>query len=220
MEEGIGVIILVCVVIYLYFLLIRWLFVSVGPGFIYVTSLLFSVAVPVVYVRTLLRTFGRDAGSLSTVRNWLFVFVVALVALIHIDLLWLSLGIGMSFLQLSFAGELREILGRVVHGSVVNREALVLARGVLPGDAGVLVYVLFSSALKSSLIVPCVLLVRGFSSHLEDSRQPARLSYFHGQAMKDLGAVVRLMTEDLTGLVLLANQGIVRVTVMRDRLTS
>jgi len=93
----------IAIVVFLYYLLIRWLFVSVGPGFIYVTALLFSIAVPAVYIRTLLRTFGRDGSSLSTARNWLFVCVVALVTLIHVDLLWLSLGIGMSFLRASFA---------------------------------------------------------------------------------------------------------------------
>lgn len=206
--------ILLIIVIYLYYLLIRWLFVSVGPGFIYVTSLLFSIAVPAVYVRTLLRTFGRDSGSLSTGRNWLFVVVAALVALIHVDLLWLSLGIGMSFLHVSFAGQLQALLGRVVHGWVVNREALALAGAMLPSAAGTVGHVLFSSAVKSALIVPCVLLVRGFSSPIEDPRQPARLSYFHGQALKDLGAVIEMMATDLTALVLLANTGIVKVTVV------
>jgi len=91
---------------------------------------------------------------------------------------------------------------------------LVVAKAVLPGDLGALGYVLFSSAVKSALIVPCVLLVRGFSSPIEDPRQPARLSYFHGQAIRDLGAVIQMMAEDLTALVMLANQGIVKVTVV------
>lgn len=202
------------ILIYLYFLLIRWLFVSVGPVFIYVTALASSVAVPVVYVRNLFSVFGRQPGTASTVRNWLFVIVIGLVVLIHVDLLWLCLWYGMSLLQVSFAADLRESLGRVVWASVVNREALVIAGSVLPPTYYPIGYVVFSSAVKSALIVPCVLLVRGLSSLIEDPGQPAYLSYFHGQAFKDLGAVVEAIVKDLTALVLLANKGIVKATIV------
>ena len=207
-------IILAIVLIYLYYLLIKWLFVSVGPGFIYFTALLFSVSVPVVYVRTLVRTFGRQSGSPYSPHNWLFIFVVALVALIHLDLLWLALGIGMSYLQVSFAWDLRELFGRVVTGLAVNREVLGVGNAILPREVGILGQVLFSAAVKSALVVPCVLLVRGFSSEIEDPRQPARLSYFHGQAFKDLGAVIQAMAEDMYKFLLLANNGIVKVTII------
>lgn len=207
-------IILLAIVLYLYYLLIHWLFASVGPGFMYITSLLFSIAVPTVYVRVQLMTFGRTPGAGSTARNWLFVVVVALVALIHIDLLWISLGYGLTLLHVPFAGELHELLGHIVHGAVVNREAMRLASTVLPDTAGELEYLLCSSAMKSALIVPCVLWVRGFSSAIVNPRQPAFVSYFHGQALRDLGAVIKRMAVDLTTLVLLANSGIVKVTVV------
>jgi hypothetical protein len=204
--------IIALILIVLYILLIRWLFISVGPPFIYVSAIAFSMAVPYAYIKNLIGTFGRPAG-LSAPRNWLFVFVIALTALIQIDLLFLALGFGMQMLRVSFAWELQRTLGEVVWSLAGNREVLAAAVAFLPESSYPVGHVLFSSAVKSALIVPWVLLIRGLKSPILDPRQPAYVSYFHAQAFKDLGTLIRGMGRDLLAALLMINRGIVAVTM-------
>jgi len=70
-----------------------------------------------------------------------------------------------------------------------NHEVLAIAQAILPevwypfGD------VLLSSAIKSVLIVPWVLLIRGLQSPILHPGQQAYVSYFHSQAFRDLGTL-------------------------------
>jgi len=199
--------------VWLYLTFIGWLFISVGPGFLFHAGLLLSFAVPIVYVRQLLKVFSRDGGSPATRRNWLFVLVIPLVLLIHLDLLWLgwvhldhlwkAAAGGVTRLPVPWVKELGSILALVEHNAIINREALALASALLPSGCTLEQLVLFGALLKSALIVPIVLLVRGLASDLQAplDPEPARLSYFHGQALKDLGALTTGMIEDLAGLV-------------------
>ncbi len=207
------VIALAIIVIYLYYLFIKWLFVSVGPGFIYVISLLFSVAVPVVYVHALWMTFRSKRKTLPMAWNGLFVLVVAIIELIHIDLIWIALAFGMKILHVPFVSDLHRFLSAIVMRFPVNHAILAFIHSLLPNSREY--YVLLSAAIKMATIVPLVILARGLSSKLtlETSDEPAFLSYFHGQAFKDLGSVIQVMVKDLAFLIIMVNKGIVRVTI-------
>ena len=197
--------------IYLYLLFIQWLFMAIGPGFLLFASVLFSFSVPIVYMRSLLKVFARDEGDPRLLRNSLFVPTIALVLLIHLDLLWLSLNMGVSLLNVSWGYDLQWLLTGVVREAYGNRSALAIANVLLPDQTSMELQVLVSAVAKSVLILPIVLLVRGLSSTVQDPRQPALLSYFHGQAGKDLRAVLGDMTEDLMGLAKWTHRSIVKV---------
>jgi hypothetical protein len=209
--QGVVAILAAVLAIYLYYLFIRWLFVSVGPAFVYVISIVLSLAVPIVYLTMLLRTFARPGGA-SNPRNWLFAVVGGLVGLIYVDLLFLGIHFGRGILPVSFGLDLENLLEGVVRGWIVNGQSVMLVRRLQPEDASIIQVVLSSAAIKCAVLVPAVLTIRGLASQIEDSRQPARLSYFYRQAIIDLKAVMWPMVHELAAAVFFAAKGVFRLS--------
>jgi hypothetical protein len=214
MEEIIGPLILIA----LYIAAVYFIFAYLGYDFIYFSALTVSLAVPYVYVKTLMEVFGQDDLNRSR-RNWLFVPLIALLTLIHIDLLTVAL-----FALIAIMGQLpiiipmphpwyvQDVLERIVLSSAINHEFLGVAASLFPRDQDIFARILTSAALKSILIAPLALFVRGFSSRVEDPRQPAFVSYFHRQAFDDLRTVIQSVVAELKRLIFLANDRIVKVT--------
>ena len=216
----IGLVVFPIIAIWLYYLFIKWLFVSIGPGFVYVTALMLSLAVPVVYSRSLTQIFRNDdKGTLSIIRTLLFIPALALVALIYIDLIHIFLNEGMLIFHVPFIETLNSYFGWISSGFIVNNKIIVITESIFSSYVKLTPLLLFSAAMKSVLIVPCLLVARGFSteyiliSSSDEQSQPARLSYFHGQALKDLVEMVKIMFNDLIRLILLVNKGIVAITI-------
>lgn len=203
--------IIAAILIYLYYLLIKWLFTSVGPGFVYFLSLAMSFAVPVAYVGALMKIFGHPPAELAKRwRNWGFIGVIALVGLVQIDMLYLVTGTVLGQLPVATAYEVHSWLAKLAEQAVINREARALGRAAWGLDGMALV--LLSAAVKSALLVPTLLAIRGLASPVAGVTQPAQVSYFHGQALTDLGDVAQTLILDLVKLVLLANMAIVKAT--------
>lgn len=196
--------ILVIILLVLYFLLIRFLFVSVGPTFIYVVSLVLSSAVPVAYVYTLVGVYGRDGGSPKNARNWFLAPVVVLVGLIYLDMLLLALRVSLPILSTSLGMELYRVLLGFVNGGAVGVGQL-----ALPEENRWLL----SAAIKSTLIVPCLLGARGLRSQIENPRQPAFLAYFQAQALRDLQATIVTTSTKLSEGVLFVHGLIMKGTM-------
>jgi hypothetical protein len=200
------------VALYLYVLFIHWMFVGLGPTFIYVTSFLLSWTGPFLYVRALLATFAAPGGR-STPRNWLFAFVGLLVASIHLDFLVLAFYYAQSLLDAAIARELYPSLAWLVAEAPINGSVFVLGLQVLPAGMPGFSYLLFASAGKGALIVPAVLAIRGLSSPIDSTREPARLSYFQYQALLDVRDVVRDVGMNVSALTVLAVRRIATASV-------
>jgi len=185
--------------------------VTTGSLFFSLATLLFSLGAFIIYARAFLRTFARG-GTAFTVKmqmsvwNLFFSFSFILGALIYLDIVYLGLeivmGIGGAFFQEQMMN-IVEPIKHIVYQFALNREALVLADTILQSGSAFLMnipydiwlyQVLFSIAVKITLLIPCLICARGLSSSVGDSRnpprQPARLSYFYRQVRMDYYAVI------------------------------
>ncbi len=206
--EGIGALIALCLYIWFIYALVTY----VGPTFLAVTAILFSLAAPIAYVRSLAKVFGQDdPHSRLYIRNYLLIFVVALVGLVHCDLLLLAASQFRQYIQYAplmqypFMG-----LSTVVGASMLNAELITVGRTFVEGS----LLVLFSASMKCVLIVPLVLWTRGFASDIRGKDQPAFVDYFQAQALVDLQLLLTTMFRELRTYFEIINRRIMAVTAV------
>jgi hypothetical protein len=211
---GLVVIALVIFVVYLYYLLCRWLIVVVGPNAFYVLSVGLTLVVPIVYGRSLFRVFGQDFGASRAARwrNLALVPVVGLLGLAYFDYAYVGIVLGSGFLETPLSREMQDLLAIVVLKSHLNQEVMRWVVNVFPGDTPWWVLILGSASAKSLLIVPCALIARGLGSNELGTLQPAYLSYFHKEAFVDLRRMFDLSTKDLVFAFKQVAKGIAVVT--------
>ena len=179
------------------------MFCFFGPMALYFSSLAFSVFVPVLYGRSLFRTFGNTGP-----RVLLLAPAVTLLTLVFVD--------GSALLSLVFFTHVQPFLdkftmtwdvttntGDLIHQvstrGLISREFLFVIDVLLPTGTPQWLEILISAGMKTLAMVPFVLAARGFKTRTigEGEEQPAFKAYFHAQAFPDLREVVRLCVADL-----------------------
>lgn len=196
-----------------YCALMYFLVVYIGPPIVVLAALVFVGLVPVAYARSLFRVFAQDSTDILDSRGWrnlALVPVMAILALCYLDFAALTMTFASvtrftQFVPSVAAGPLfaleSQIIWPAVMHALVNRYTVSWASALLPLGSPAWLIVLLSSAIKIAFIPPFLLLARGFESQTEGEQQPARLAYFHAEAIPDLGMAIRLCVEFLYGVI-------------------
>jgi hypothetical protein len=193
--------------IILYALLIKWLFEHLFLDALVGAALVAVVVAPIAYGFGAYKTF-RSAVDWRP-RDWFWIPVVALLALIYADLVVLLTTAFEAFFDRPQAPSwlhpedsfFLNGLAPFVNGYPVSLQWLLHPLvGIDPatqGNASPWVYACFALVGKIVLALVCLLAARGFESDYEDGDEPAHRQYFFADAYRDMR---RLVAESWTGI--------------------
>jgi hypothetical protein len=182
--QAIAAIIGAIVVIYLYFLLVQWLFIAVGPIIIIAGSIIGTGAIPVIYGLQLFRIFDKP-----TWRRIFWTPVFALLALIYVDLVYIVVNVLAAIVRVP-AIAATEVAIRPILALTGNTPTVIGFTSIFGPAPNWWVYILLGTLVKGVAIVALALIIRGLENTVKDTRQPAYRQYLFGQATADLGKVV------------------------------
>jgi hypothetical protein len=201
---AIGVLIAAGVVIYLYIVLIRWLFTAVAPMTLVISCLVGLAGAVLLYGWTLFQVmaaqkrikFDECARDISVRgkggRNFLWIPVAGLLALIYIDLMYIVLAPMPEALALpSLYDFSKDTLWPILNLQLQYLPFKpVMAPFPKPLDhPELMVLIVISLAAKMLSLILFGLIVRGLKTTTEDGKQPARLQYYFYDAFVDYGHV-------------------------------
>lgn len=173
--------------------------VTLGPPALLLASLVFTMAVPILYGRAMFHVFGRDG-----LRAVWMAPVVAILVLVYLDfaylltlgyLAWLQPYVESVVVGRELPGQVSSLLGTAVTQGAVNRLLVDGFASALPHLA-VGPRILLIAGAKLLALSPFLLLARGVSTDVVGQTQPARLEYFGSHAFPDLASVLKRLTRD------------------------
>ncbi|MCB9532495.1 MAG: hypothetical protein H6700_12080 [Myxococcales bacterium] len=171
--------------LYLYYLLMKWMVVSLVPGLAAVAAAAAAAIGPIAYGVVATRHFSHQPDDeIPSVRSLALLPLLLVLLLAWADVAWLSACWVGAAVPSAAAELVLEVLQPLVFGAPWTS----WIAGVSGGGQATVVAALL---LKGVPLVPLLLLTRGLrSSTLEVGGEPARLQYFFGDAWTDLGAVL------------------------------
>lgn len=202
--------VLIGLAIYVYYLLMKWMIISLAPDLLVILSLIGTILVPVLYAKSIFRVFGiPPAKSGGGFKNkvfqqgwrsiaWLPVF--ALLFLIYCDFAYcLLMYFGNAMSRTWSISLIMPFISKVVLKAWGNSFIIQLFSEVewLRWSSSHYLVVLISAAIKSALIVPILIFIRGLFSTVEYGKQPAKVQYFFSQALQDLKNMIVWTAKDL-----------------------
>jgi hypothetical protein len=173
----------VCLAIWVYFLMMRWLFVVVAPEVLILGSVLGTAVVPAFYGMVVYRLLNR-----ATWRRILWAPVFALLALIYVDLAVIVLDVMAQVVRAYVTPFLFDVLRPIVL-LPGNRIGVGAWTHLFHAEPVWWMFILIGTTVKGVVVVGLLLLIRGFDNEVKDAKQPAFRQYFFGQAMLDLRVV-------------------------------
>ena len=190
--------ILAVILIYLYYLGIKWFFGYVAVDAVFLGSLLLSFAAPVLYVRACYKQFLGGVWS-----HIPLALAAYLVLSIHLNFEAIAVYLAMPTIghnAQSFVSVF-QVLNDLLRVLPDQTGAAVVLSHIKSIDAldPYVQYHLFCVLLKSTVLCPLLLLANGAPSTDEPgSRQPALTQYFFSRAFFDVAAIVARFIDDLS----------------------